>query len=389
MQFSNRMKEFDLNIFSKLLDKRRELEKQGMEVIDLSVGTPDFEPDNHVIKAMADACLDKENYKYSIADSKALIQSVISWYKRRYDVTLTEEEITSVYGSQEGVAHIAFPLINDGDVVIAGEPCYPVFKYGPLLAGANMHFTPLLEKNNYLIDFKSIDEDIAKKAKVIMVSYPNNPVTATAPKSFYEDLVSWAKRYDVTVIHDNAYSELVIDEKPGISFLSIKGAKDVGIEFNSLSKSYNLTGIRISFALGNKEIIKRFKQVRSQIDYGISYPVQKAAISALNGNQDILDKNREGYKSRGKTLCSGLREIGWDVKNPSATMFVWAKLPKGYEKSFDFVMELMEKTGIICTPGDSFGHMGEGYVRFALVRDEEVMRRVVRLIDKSGMILSD
>ncbi|MEG0915254.1 MAG: aminotransferase class I/II-fold pyridoxal phosphate-dependent enzyme, partial [Christensenellaceae bacterium] len=258
--------------------------------------------------------------------------------------------------------------------------------YGPLMAGAKIYYTPLLEKNDFLIDFDSIPEDIAQKAKMIVVSYPNNPVTAMANKEFYEKLVAWAKRFDVIVVHDNAYSELVMDAQPSMSFLSVEGAKDVGIEFNSLSKSYNLTGLRISFAMGSKEVIRNFKQLRSQIDYGIAFPVQKAAIAALNGPQDIVKKNREGYKIRRDALCGGLRSIGWDVKNSPATMFVWAKLPKGYEKSFDFVLELLDKTGVICVPGESFGPSGEGFVRFALVQDVATIQKAVRLIKQSGMI---
>ncbi|MEG2521037.1 MAG: aminotransferase class I/II-fold pyridoxal phosphate-dependent enzyme [Christensenellaceae bacterium] len=386
MQFADKMKIFDMNIFSKLDDKKAELLSKGREVINLSVGTPDFEPDAHVIKALCEASCDPQNFKYSLTDMPELLEAVQRWYLRRYGVVLEKDEIMSVYGSQEGIAHIAFPICNPDDVVIAPDPCYPIFMYGPLMAGAKIYYTPLLEENDFLIDFDSIPEDIAQKAKMIVVSYPNNPVTAMANKEFYEKLVAWAKRFDVIVVHDNAYSELVMDAQPSMSFLSVEGAKDVGIEFNSLSKSYNLTGLRISFAMGSKEVIRNFKQLRSQIDYGIAFPVQKAAIAALNGPQDIVKKNREGYKIRRDALCGGLRSIGWDVKNSPATMFVWAKLPKGYEKSFDFVLELLDKTGVICVPGESFGPSGEGFVRFALVQDVATIQKAVRLIKQSGMI---
>ncbi|MEA4853267.1 MAG: aminotransferase class I/II-fold pyridoxal phosphate-dependent enzyme [Christensenella sp.] len=386
MEFADKMKIFDLNIFSKLEEKKAELLARGREVINLSVGTPDFKPDAHVIATLKEAAGIADNYKYSLADMPELIDAVIAWYRRRYGVTLAPEQVMSVYGTQEGMAHVALPLCNPGDLVIAPDPCYPVFMFGPRMASAEVYYTPLKKENSFLIDFESIPEDIARRAKMIVVSYPNNPVTKKAPYSFYEKLVAWAKKYDVMVVHDNAYSELVMDGEPGMSFLAVPGAMEVGIEFNSLSKSYNLTGLRISFAMGNAEIIRNFRCLRSQIDYGISFPVQKAAIAALNGPQDILERNRRGYRERRDALCGGLRSIGWDVPDAQATMFVWAPLPGGYTKSWDFVLELMDKTGVICVPGESFGPAGEGFVRFALVEPPETMAKAVRLIKESGMI---
>ena len=386
MKFANKMKVFDLNIFSKLEEKRAELLRRGMEVINLSVGTPDFRPDDHVIAALKEAAGIADNFKYSLADIPELIQAVIAWYGRRYGVSLEPRQVMSVYGTQEGMAHVALPICNPGALVIAPDPCYPVFMFGPRMAEAEIYYTPLKKENNFLIDFDSIPEDVARRAKMIVVSYPNNPVTAVADYAFYEKLGSWAKQYGVIVIHDNAYSELVMDSEPGMSFLAVPGAMDVGIEFNSLSKSYNLTGLRISFAMGNTEIIRNFRCLRSPIDYAISFPVQKAAIAALNGPQDILERNRKGYRERRDALCGGLRSIGWDVPDSPGTMFVWAPLPKGYEKSWEFALELMDKTGVICTPGESFGPAGEGFVRLALVADMPTIERAVCLIRESGMI---
>lgn len=386
MKFADKMKVFDLNIFSKLEEKRAELLKRGMEVINLSVGTPDFKPDDHVITALKEAAGIADNFKYSLSDLPELVDAVIAWYGRRYGVSLKPQQVMSVYGTQEGMAHVALPICNPGDLVIAPDPCYPVFMFGPRMAEAEIYYTPLKKENSFLIDFGSIPEDIARRAKMIVVSYPNNPVTAVADHAFYEKLVAWAKKYDVIVVHDNAYSELVMDSEPGMSFLAVPGAMDVGIEFNSLSKSYNLTGLRISFAMGNTEIIRNFRCLRSQIDYGISFPVQKAAIAALNGPQDILERNRKGYRERRDALCGGLRSIGWDVPDSPGTMFVWAPLPNGYEESWKFALELMDKTGVICTPGESFGPAGEGFVRLALVADVPTIERAVRLIRESGMI---
>lgn len=386
MKFADKMQVFDMNIFSKLEDKKAEIAKNGREVINLSVGTPDFKPDDHVIAALKEAAGVADNFKYSLADLPELIDAVIAWYARRYGVTLERDQVMSVYGTQEGMAHVALPICNPGDLVIAPDPCYPVFMFGPRMAEAEIYYTPLKKENGFLIDFDSIPQDVAQQAKMIVVSYPNNPVTALATFEFYEKLVAWAKKYDVVVVHDNAYSELVMDEEPGMSFLKVPGAMDVGIEFNSLSKSYNLTGLRISFAMGNTEIIRNFRCLRSQIDYGISFPVQKAAIAALNGPQDILERNRKGYRERRDALCGGLRSIGWDVPDSPGTMFVWAPLPSGYDKSFDFVLELMEKTGVICVPGESFGPAGEGFVRFALVAGVPTIEKAVRLIAESGIV---
>lgn len=389
MRLSDKMKHFEINIFSKLDDKKRELIEAGREVMNLSVGTPDFPPDAHVMEALIKACKDPENYKYSLEDMPELTEAAKNWYARRFGVRLESAQITSVYGSQEGISHIALPFCDPGDIVIAPDPCYPAFKYGPLIACADIHYTPLKKENGYLVDFNLIPEEVAKKAKMIIVSYPNNPTTGVANPNFYEELVKWAKKYEVLVVHDNAYSELVMDGNPGGSFLAAPGAADVGIEFNSLSKSYNMTGLRVSFALGNEKMITALRHLRSQTDYGTAYPVQKAAIAALEGPQDILDRNRKGYRERRDALCGGLRSIGWDVPDSPATMFVWAKLPEKYTDSFAFVLELLDKTGVICVPGASFGPAGEGYVRFALVQDVETIEKAVRLIGESGMITSN
>jgi len=336
--------------------------------------------------ALIKAASDPINYRYSLCDMKELLEAVADWYQNRYGVHLELDEITSVHGTQEGVAHIAFPLCDPGDTVLVPDPGYPIFGFGAFLAGAHLVTIPLKAENDFLIDFDSIEGSVADSAKYMVVSYPSNPATATATPEFYERLVHFAKKHDLIVIHDNAYSELVFEGRPGMSFLAVPGAKDVGIEFNSLSKSYNLTGCRISFALGNTKIVERFKTLRTQIDYGMFYPIQYAAIAALRGPQDILARNRRGYLERRNALCGGLTKIGWDVPNSKATMFVWARLPKGYHDSVQFVLELMEKTGVIAVPGSSFGTNGEGYIRFALVVPPEQMERAVNKIAQSGIV---
>lgn len=386
MKFMQRGQEVTSNIFNLLDEKKRKILAEGMDVINLSIGTPDFKPDLHVMQAVSEAALHSGQYQYSLGDTPALQEAVINWYGRRYGVELERRELMSVSGSQEGIAHVAFPLCTPGGLILAPDPGYPIFSFGPMIAGAEIGLLPLEEKNGYLIDFDHIDSAVADRACAMVVSYPNNPTTAVADTDFYERLVAFAKKHEILVIHDNAYSDLVLDGEPGISFLSVPGAKEVGIEFNSLSKTYNLTGMRVSFALGNQEVIQKFLAFRSQIDYGMFYPAQAGAVAALNGSQAIIERNRKGYRERRDALCRGLRSIGWQVEDARATMFVWAKIPPHFSSSAQFVLELMDKTGVICVPGESFGEMGQGFVRFALVVPPERMTEAVRRIQQSGIL---
>ncbi len=376
IEFSNRVDRFGSNIFNTLNEYKKEREELGLPVYNFTVGTPDFKPDSFVMEAVSKAALDPENYKYSLGDSPELIESVIGWYQRRYQVSLTSQEITSVSGTQEGMTHIGLALCNYGDTVLVPNPGYPIFEIGPYLSGAKIEYYELLPENNYLPDFSSISEEVAKKAKLMIVSYPANPVCATAPASFYEELIAYAKKYEIVIVHDNAYSEIIYDGAKGISFLSFPDAKEVGVEFNSLSKTYNITGIRISFLLGNAEIIHKFKTIRSQFDYGTSYLVQKAAIAALNGPQDSVAVNCKEYEHRRDALCEGLETLGMQVTKSAGSMFVWARIPSGYTDSIDYCKKLFHKNGILCTPGSSFGTLGEGYVRFALVLPVDTINNI-------------
>lgn len=385
-EFSDNLKYFQTGIFNILNDKKAELIKQGKKVYNLSVGTPDFEPDEHVKKALIEAAKDSENWKYSLGDMPQLVSALASYYKKRFNVDLKSDEIMSVYGSQEGLTHIGFSLCNKDDVVLVPNPGYPIFEIGPYLSGAQIAYYPLLAENNYLPDLNSIDEDTLKKTKFMVVSYPMNPVCATAPSEFYDDLIAFAKKHNIIIIHDNAYSDIVYDGKTGGSFLSHEGAKDVGVEFYSLSKSFNITGSRVSFVLGNSEIIKHFKMLRSQIDYGIFTPIQHAAIAALTGPQDSVKKHCQEYEKRRNALCRGLTKIGWNVPDSKGSMFAWAPIPPKFKNSNNFCMELMEKTGVICTPGSAFGSLGEGYVRFALVLPVPVIEEAVHRIAESGIL---
>jgi LL-diaminopimelate aminotransferase len=353
-----------------------------MDIINLSVGTPDRPPAEHVMKAVKEASVDPKNYKYTLIEPPALINAVQNWYKTRYSVDISKDEMLSLYGTQEGFAHIFHALCDSGDIVIAGTPGYPIFFYGPLLAGANIYPTPLLPENGFLVDFDSIPVEIAQKARVIVVCYPSNPLGAVADKDFYKRLVAFAGKYDIAVIHDNAYSELVHDGEPGGSFLAAPGAKDVGIEFNSLSKSYNLTGLRISFALGNRQIIEAFRKLRTNFDYGLSSIDHTAAIAALTGPQDVVTQNRAAYRDRRNAFCAALCKNGWEVPMTPASMFTWFPMPVKGMTSGQFCLDLLEKTGVICVPGSSFGEGGEGWLRFALTQPPDRLEEAAHRIGK-------
>lgn len=387
MRFSKRMEHFGENIFTVLLNMKREIEKNGGEVIDLSVGTPNIPPADHIIDALVEAARDKRNYVYAIKDTDELHEAAALWYKRRYQVEIDPRtEVVSLLGSQEGLAHIGLAVADEGDVVLVPDPCYPVFGDGPVIAGASLYPMRLRPENQYLIDFEEIPEEIARKARLMVVSYPNNPTTAVAPSEFYERLIAFAKKYEIIVLHDNAYSELVFEGEPGRSFLSYPGAREVGVEFNSLSKTYGLAGARVGFCLGNAEVVAQVAKLKSNMDYGMFLPIQKAAAAAITGDQSCVAATREAYRARRDCLCDGCTEIGWSIDRSPATMFVWARIPEGFSDSEAFVKELLRRTGVLVTPGSAFGESGEGYVRIALVKDVPEIQKAIGRIDQSGIL---
>ena len=362
MRFAERMDRFGEGIFSKLLEIKRQKEERGETVIDLGVGAPNIPPARHITDALCRAAADPKNYVYAISDQKELLKAVAQWYERRYGVNLNPDtEICSLLGS-------------------------PVFADGPLLAGATLFYMPQKKENGYVIDVKEIPEEVAEKARLMVISYPNNPTTVMAPDSFYEEVIAFAKKHDVIVLHDNAYSELVFDGRTCGSFLRFPGAKEVGVEFNSLSKTYGLAGARIGFCVGNEEVVSHLKMLKSNMDYGMFLPVQMAAIAAVTGDQACVEETRKAYERRRDALCDGMTAIGWRMEKPEATMFVWAKIPDNFTDSSSFAMELAEKSGLLVTPGSAFGPSGEGYVRLALVQDEDVLKKAAELVDKSGIL---
>ena len=387
MQFAKRMDRFGEGIFSKLLEIKRQKQEQGERVTDLSVGAPNIPPARHIREALCQAAAREDNYIYAINDQSDLMEAVALWYRNRYQVELDPKtEICSLLGSQEGLAHIAMTIVDEGDLVLVPDPCYPVFADGPLLAGAKLYYMPQKRENGYVIRLDEIPEDVARQAKFMVVSYPNNPTTVMAPDRFYEALIEFAKKYDIIVLHDNAYSELVFDGKHCGSFLHFPGARDVGVEFNSLSKTYGLAGARIGFCVGNSQVVSKLRTLKSNMDYGMFLPIQQAAIVAVTGDQSCVADTRAAYEKRRDVLCDGLKSIGWDLDKPEATMFVWARIPGHYKTSEEFAMDLVERAGVIVTPGSAFGPSGEGYVRMALVQDEKELKEAVAAIDESGIL---
>ncbi|MBQ5674814.1 MAG: aminotransferase class I/II-fold pyridoxal phosphate-dependent enzyme [Lachnospiraceae bacterium] len=385
-QFASRMENYQEGIFQVLNEKLKERMSQGKKVYNFSVGTPDFKPSERVMKAVCESAAKPENYKYALADLPELIEAVQKRYEKRYHVSLRPEEIASVYGSQEGMAHIGLALCDVGDVVLVPNPGYPIFEVGPSLAGAEAVTYDLDENNGYLPNLEAIDKEILAKTKFMIVSYPLNPVCKTAPLSFYESLIAWAKENDILIVHDNAYSDIIYDGREGRSILSFPGAKDICVEFYSLSKSFNYTGARVGFLVGNEAVVQNFKKLRSQIDYGTFIPVQYGAIAALTEPDNVVLEQCKLYEERRNALCDGFTEIGWKFQRSEGTMFAWTKLPEGYVDDTAFVMELFEKSGVLCTPGSSFGSLGKGHVRFALTLPVETIKEAIDSVRNSNVL---
>ena len=386
MEFSKRMQLFGDEIFAALNEKKVALEAAGRTIYNLSVGTPDFAPAPHIMEALVSAAQDPENWKYSLRDLPEMLDAVCSYYKRRFGVEISPCQVASCNGSQEGCGHIGMVLCDEGDTVLLPNPCYPVFIAGAKLAGAEPYFYPLVKEHGFLPYVAGIPEDVARRAKYMIVSLPANPVGSVGTPELYAEIVAFAKKYDILIIHDNAYSDIIFDGAVGHSFFNTPGAMDVGVEFFSLSKSFDVTGARVSFLVGRPDVVAAFRRLRGQIDFGMFLPVQKAAIAALTGPLDRVKEQCAVYQQRRDALCGGLRSIGWDVPDSHGSMFVWAPIPPKYTSSMDFCMDLVEKSGVLCTPGSSFGPAGEGYVRFALTMPAAQIDRAVQAIRDSGIL---
>lgn len=387
MQFSHRLDLFGAEVFAALNDRRVALEAKGRTIYNLSVGTPDFAPYPHVVDALTEAAQDPAMWKYSLRDLPELKQAVCDYYERRFGIAgITPNMVASCNGTQEGVGHFALALADPGDTVIVPDPCYPVFQAGAKLAGADIYYYPLCAEHDFLPYVADIPAEVADRAKYMIVSLPANPVGSVGTPELYQEIIDFARAHDLIIVHDNAYSDIVFDGPRGGSFLGYPGALEVGVEFFSLSKSFNVTGARIGFCVGRADVVAAFAKLRGQIDFGMFLPIQKAAIAALTGPLEQVEEQRLKYQERRDALCDGLEGLGWERPNAHGSMFVWAKLPGARTDSMAFCEELMERAGVIVTPGASFGPSGEGYVRMALVLPPAGIREAVEAIRAAGIL---
>lgn len=386
MQASQRLDRFGAEVFASLNNKLLALKAQGKTIYNMSVGTPDFKPYDHVVEALTQAAQDPEMWKYALRDLPELKQAVCDYYERRFGVSgITPSMVQSCNGTQEGVGHLGLALLDPGDTILVPDPCYPVFEAGAKIADAKLEYYPLVAEHNYLPYVAGIDPEVADRAKYMIVSLPANPVGSVSTPEVYEEIIAFAREHDLLIVHDNAYSDIVFDGEPGGSFLQYPGALEVGVEFFSLSKSFNVTGARIGFLVGREDVVSAFAKLRGQIDFGMFFPIQKAAIACLNGPRDEVEAQRLKYQERRDALCDGLEGLGWERPNAHGSMFVWAKLPGGRTDSMTFCEELMEKAGVVVTPGASFGPSGEGHVRMALVLPPDQIALAVEAIREAGL----
>lgn len=386
MQASQRLDRFGAEVFASLNNKLLALKAQGKTIYNMSVGTPDFKPYDHVVEALTQAAQNPEMWKYSLRDLPELKQAVCDYYERRFGVSgITPSMVQSCNGTQEGVGHLGLALLDPGDTILVPDPCYPVFEAGAKIADAKLEYYPLVAEHNYLPYVAGIDPEVADRAKYMIVSLPANPVGSVGTPEVYEEIIAFAREHDLLIVHDNAYSDIVFDGEPGGSFLQYPGALEVGVEFFSLSKSFNVTGARIGFLVGREDVVSAFAKLRSQIDFGMFFPIQKAAIACLNGPRGEVEAQRLKYQERRDALCDGLEDLGWERPNAHGSMFVWAKLPGGRTDSMAFCEELMEKAGVVVTPGASFGPSGEGHVRMALVLPPDQISLAVEAIREAGL----
>ncbi len=386
IQRAERLRKLPPYLFQELDRLRDEVKARGVDIIDLGVGDPDKPTPQHIIDSLAKATNNPATHKYPAYSGMGKFREVAAdWYKSRFDVDLVpSKEVITLIGSKEGIAHFPFAFVNPGDVVLVPSPAYPVYKGSTILAGGEPVDMPLLKKNGFLPDLDGIDPTLAQKAKVMVINYPNNPTAACADLEFYEKVVAFAKKYGIIVVSDAAYTEMGFDGYKPPSFMQVPGAKDVGIEFHSLSKTYNMTGWRIGMAVGNAELVGGLGQVKSQIDSGAFDAVQWAGITALTGSQQCVADMIKLYTGRRDVLVAGLQKLGLEVENPKATFYVWCSTPGGMS-STELTKKLLQEAGVVTTPGNGFGDSGEGFIRFALTVDEARLQEAVDRLAGLGL----
>jgi LL-diaminopimelate aminotransferase len=357
-------------VFARLDELKAKAREQGLDLIDLGMGNPDGATPQPVVEAAIKALQNPANHGYPPFEGTASFRRAITnWYRRRYGVDLDpDSEALPLLGSKEGLAHLAIAYINPGDLILVPSPAYPAHFRGPVIAGGKVHSLILKPENDWLIDLGAIPEDVAQSAKILYFNYPSNPTAATAPREFFEEIVAFARKYEILLVHDLCYAELAFDGYQPTSLLEIPGAKDIGVEFHTLSKTYNMAGWRVGFVVGNRHIIQGLRTLKTNLDYGIFAALQTAAETALQLPDSYLHEVQERYRTRRDFLVQGLSQLGWNLSKTKATMYLWVPCPVGVS-STDFALKVLQQTGVVVTPGNAFGVAGEGYVRISLIAD--------------------
>jgi LL-diaminopimelate aminotransferase len=385
IQKADRIKQLPPYLFMEIDRLKAEVQAKGVDIIDLGVGDPDLPTPAHILNRLTQAAQDPKNHRYpSYSGMNDFRKAVASWYQRRFGVALDpDKEVVTLIGSKEGIAHFPLAFLDPGDLALVSSPGYPVYHIGTLFAGGQSYFLPLRKENQFLPDLARIPKEVAGRSKILFINYPNNPTAAVADQGFFEKVIQFAQENQVIVCHDAAYSEIAYDGYQPMSFLELPGAKEVGIEFHSLSKTYNMTGWRIGFAVGNAQLIAGLSQIKSNIDSGAAQAIQWAGIEALEGPQDCLSQINSIYQRRRDLMVAGLKKIGLKIEPPKATFYLWIEVPPGYT-STQTTVHLLEQTGIVTTPGNGFGDPGEGYFRISLTVPEDRLEEAVARLSKAG-----
>ncbi len=381
MRIAKRIENLPPYLFVEITKKIAEKKAKGEDVISFAIGDPDIPTPSHIIDRLCQAAQEPANHRYpESAGLPELRQAIAGWYEKRFNVSLDPEtEVLPVIGAKEGIAHIALCFIDQGDIALVPDPGYPVYSIGTMLAGGESYYMPLKEKNNFLPELDSIPEQTLKKAKLLWLNYPNNPTGAVADIEFFSKTVEFARQHELAVCHDAPYTEVAFDGYQPVSFMQAEGARDVSVEFHTLSKSFNMTGWRIGMVVGNATMVKALKTVKSNMDSGIPQAIQYAAIEALSGPQDCIQEHNDIYQRRRDLVVEMLNSIGIQAKTPKASLYVWAKVPEGYT-STEFTTDLLEQVGVVVTPGTGYGKNGEGYVRMSLtIPDAGLVKGLSRL----------
>ena len=383
---ADRLRALPPYVFARMDELKAHAREQGLDLIDLGMGNPDGPTPQPVVEAAIAALQDSANHGYPPFEGTASFRKAITdWYDRRYGVPLDPDgEALPLLGSKEGLTHLAMAYINPGDVVLVPNPAYPAHFRGPAIAQADIHTMPLSAKTDWLIDLAAIPEEVAQRAKVLYFNYPSNPTAATAPREFFEDIVAFARKYEILLVHDLCYAELAFDGYQPTSLLEIPGAKEISVEFHTMSKTYNMAGWRVGFVVGNRHVIQGLRTLKTNLDYGIFAALQKAAETALQLPDSYLTEVQTRYRTRRDFLIQGLSELGWDVPKTRATMYLWVPCPPGVS-STDFALDVLQQTGVVLTPGSAFGSGGEGYVRISLIADCDRLGEALQRLKAAGI----